>query len=183
MTDTALLLVDIQNDYFEDGRWPLHKMDQASDNAARVLEHARRERFMVVHIHHEIPSDDAPFFRPGTKGAEINPKVAPAGGEEVILKHRPNSFLDTRLQDTLASRGISRLIVIGAMSQMCIDATTRAAKDLGYDVTVVHDACAARDIRFGDQTVPAAQVHAAFMGGLSGTYATLVDCDTHIGAA
>ena len=86
MTDTALLLVDIQNDYFEDGRWPLHKMDQASDNAARVLEHARRERFMVVHIHHEIPSDDAPFFRPGTKGAEINPKVAPAGGEEVILK-------------------------------------------------------------------------------------------------
>jgi nicotinamidase-related amidase len=75
--------------------------------------------------------------------------VAPQAGEEVILKHKPNSFLNTRLHDTLASRGISNLVIVGAMSQMCIDATTRAASDLGYKVTVVHDACAARDAEFG----------------------------------
>ncbi|MCY0147585.1 cysteine hydrolase [Hoeflea sp. G2-23] len=183
MTDTALLLVDIQNDYFEDGRWPLARMDQASTKAAKILGHARQQGLMVVHIHHEIPSAEAPFFRPGSKGAEIHPSVAPEAGEEVILKHRPNSFVDTRLQDLLSSRGIVRVIIIGAMSQMCIDATARAAKDLGYDVTVVHDACAARDITFGSDTVPAAQVHAAFMGGLAGTYATLTDCDTLVAAA
>ncbi|AKH99924.1 nicotinamidase-like amidase [Hoeflea sp. IMCC20628] len=182
MTDTALILVDIQNDYFESGRWPLHKMDEASTNAARVLEHARKQGQMVVHIHHEIPSDEAPFFRPGSKGAEIHPSVAPVAGEEKILKHRPNSFVDTRLQDTLSSRGISRVIIIGAMSQMCIDATARAAKDLGYDVTVVHDACAARDSEFDGVAVPAVQVHAAFMAGLSGTYARLVDSNSLVSA-
>lgn len=176
MTDTALILVDIQNDYFDGGRWTLSRMDQAADNAANVLAHARKTGDMIVHIRHEIPSDTAPFFRPGSQGAEIHPKVAPQTGEEVILKHRPNSFLNTSLHDTLASRGISSLVIIGAQSQMCIDATTRAATDLGYKVTVVHDACAARDAEFDGVAVPAAQVHAAFMSGLSGTYATVVDC-------
>lgn len=183
MTDTALILVDIQNDYFDGGRWTLNKMDQASDNAARVLAHARKTGDMIVHIHHEIPSDAAPFFAPGSKGAEIHPKVAPQAGEEVILKHKPNSFLNTRLHDTLASRGISNLIVVGAMSQMCVDATTRAASDLGYKVTVVHDACAARDAEFDGVAVPAAQVHASFMSALDGTYASVVDCDGYLASA
>jgi len=180
MTDTALILVDIQNDYFDGGRWTLSKMDEASDNAAKVLAHARKAGNMIVHIHHEIPSDTAPFFRPGSAGAEIHAKVAPKDGEEVILKHKPNSFLNTRLQDTLSSRGITQLVIVGAMSQMCVDATTRAASDLGYKVSVVHNACAARDAEFDGVAVPAAQVHAAFMSGLSGTYATVVDCESFL---
>lgn len=180
MTDTALILVDIQKDYFDGGRWTLSKMDQASDNAAKVLARARESGDMIVHIHHESPSDAAPFFRPGSEGAEIHPKVAPQAGEEVILKHKPNSFLNTRLQDTLSSRGITNVVIVGAMSQMCVDATTRAAADLGYKVTVVHDACAARDAEFDGIAVPSAQVHAAFMSGLSGTYATVVDCESFL---
>ena len=149
MTGKALILVDIQNDYFEGGRWTLSKMDEASENAARVLAHARDAGMMIVHIHHEIPSDDAPFFRPGSKGAEIHPSVAPKAGEEVILKHKPNSFVGTGLHEILTGKGISDLVIVGAMSQMCIDATTRAAADLGYKVTLVEDACAARDTEFG----------------------------------
>lgn len=183
MTDTALILVDIQKDYFDGGRWTLSKMDEASDNAAKVLAHARQNGFMIVHIHHEMLSDDAPFFRAGSEGAEIHPKVAPQTGEEVILKHTPNSFHNTRLQDTLSSRGITNVVIVGAMSQVCIDATTRAASDFGYTVTLVHDACAARDAEFDGVAVPAAQVHASFMSALTGTYATLVDCESHIAAA
>lgn len=183
MTHTALILVDIQNDYFDGGRWTLSKIDQASDNAAKVLAHARENENMIVHIHHEMPSDSAPFFRPGTPAAEIHPKVAPQAGEEVILKHKPNSFLNTRLQDTLSSRGISNLLIVGAMSQMCIDATTRAAADLGYKVTLIEDACAARDAEFKGIAVPAAQVHAAFMSSLSGTYATVIDCESFLAAS
>lgn len=182
MTDTALVLVDIQKDYFDGGRWTLHKMDQASDNAASILAHARETGDMIIHVRHEIPSETAPFFRPGSEGAEIHPKVAPIKGEEVILKHKPNSFLNTGLHDTLSSHGISNLVLVGAMSQMCIDATARAAADLGYKVTVIHDACAARDAQFDGVPVPAAQVHAAFMSGLSGTYATVVDCAGYLEA-
>ncbi len=182
MTDTALILVDIQNDYFEDGRWPLDRMDLASAKAARILEHARNHGTSVVHIHHEIPSDNAPFFSPGSKGAEINPSVAPRAGEEVILKHFPNSFHQTGLQQSLQNQGIKNLVIIGAMSQMCVDATTRAASDLGYKVTVVHDACAARDAEFQGVAVPAAQVHAAFMSALDGTYASVIDCESYLKA-
>lgn len=180
MTDTALILVDIQKDYFDGGRWTLSKIDQASDNAAKVLANARNSGHMIVHVHHEMLSDGAPFFRPGTSGAEIHPKVAPQAGEEVILKHAPNSFHNTRLHEALSARGITKLIIVGAMSQICIDATTRAASDFGYAVTLIHDACAARDVEFDGVTVPAAQVHAAFMSALSFAYATLVDCESFL---
>ena len=95
MTDTALILVDIQNDYFENGNWPVAKIAAASANAARLLEHARKSGQLVVHVHHEIPSDEAPFFRPGTDGARIHASVTPQKDEAVILKHHPNSFRET----------------------------------------------------------------------------------------
>lgn len=180
MADTALVLVDIQNDYFDGGRWPLHDMDKAADKAAEVLDHARKTGVEVIHIRHEIPSDTAPFFRPGSEGAKIHDKVAPVDGEAVVLKHRPNSFHNTGLDDILKQRGVSNIVIVGAQSQMCVDATTRAAADLGYKVTVIHDACAARDAEFGGVPVPAPQVHAAFMSALAGTYAQLTDCETYL---
>jgi len=171
MTSRALILIDIQNDYFHDGSWPVHQMEAAAANAARLLDHARRSGDMIVHIRHEMESVDAPFFRPGSEGAEINVSVAPQTGEPVIVKHRPNAFVGTDLLARLTSRGVSDLTICGAMSQMCIDATTRAAVDHGFLVTVIKDACGAKEVRFGDRTVPAELVHAAFMAPLAGSYA------------
>lgn len=96
----------------------------------------------------------------------------------VITKRFPNAFRETPLQATLDARGVRRLVIVGAMSHMCIDAGTRAAVDLGYACTVVHDACATRDQTFGEQIMPAAQVHAAFMAALGFAYARIVDTDT-----
>ena len=180
MTDTALILVDIQNDYFENGNWPVAKMDTASANAARLLEHARKSSQMVVHVHHEIPSDDAPFFRPGTDGARIHASVAPQKGEATILKHHPNSFRETGLLALLQDNGIRNLTICGAMSQMCIDATTRAAADFGFDVTVAEDACGAKEVSFDDMQVSAKQVHATIMGALDGTYARIMKTDAYL---
>ena len=174
MFGAALLIVDIQRDYFPGGSWPVEGMEKAAKNAAMLLEDARETGLEIVHVRHEAVSDDAAFFRPGTEGAEIHPMVAPHSGEMVILKHRPNSFLDTGLERVLRRRGIKRIVLAGAMSQMCIDATARAAADLGYEVIVAHDACAARQQIFGSVTVPAAQVHAAIMSALDGTYATVL---------
>jgi len=113
------------------------------------------------------------FMRPGTEGIEIHPDVTPADGELVLEKENPNSFLGTPLEEELRNRDTDDLVVAGMMSSMCVDATVRAAADLGFSPTVVHDACAAPDLAFGGVDVPGAAVHAAFMAALADGYAEL----------
>jgi len=183
MTKRALIVVDIQNDYFPGGRWALAGIDAAADNAARVIAAARQAGDLVVHVRHEFRTADAPFFAPGSKGAEIHPKARSADGEAVIVKHFPNAFRDTDLKALLDRNGIEAVTIVGAMSHMCVDAATRAANDFGYKVTVIHDACATRDLTFNGATVPAAQVHAAFMAALASSYAAVVSTADHLAAA
>ncbi len=181
MSKTALILIDIQNDYFPGGAWEVHDMTQAAANAAMLLRAARDKGQMILHIRHEIPRENAPFFQPGSQGAEINATVTPQDGEEVILKNFPNAFRETPLQERLQQAGVTDLILCGAMSQMCIDTTTRAAADLGYTVALAHDACAARALRFGDTEVPAPLVHAAYMAALDGAFARVIATETILG--
>lgn len=170
----ALILVDIQNDYFTGGLWPVDDMNRVAKAAAEVLDAARQAGDLVIHIRHEATSDAAPFFRPGTAGAEIHPSVTPTDGEAVILKHRPNSFHETDLQKRLEAAGIRDITIIGAMTQMCIDATTRAARDFGYNVTLVADACGVKSMTFGDTKLTAEHVQAAFLAPLAMSYATII---------
>lgn len=170
----ALILIDIQNDYFTGGLWPVEEMDKVAQSAAAILAQAREATDHVIHIRHEALSDTAPFFRPGTAGAELHPSVAPRSDETVFLKHRPNSFHETDLHNNLQDLGVTDLTIIGAMSQMCIDATVRAARDFGYNVTVIANACGAKSAQFGDVELTAPQVQAAFMSGLAQAYATVI---------
>ncbi|CAI8910958.1 cysteine hydrolase family protein [Pseudomonas serboccidentalis] len=177
MTRQALIVVDIQNDYFPQGKWPLVGAEAAADNAARLIAAFRETGDPVVHIRHEFASADAPFFTPGSDGAKLHSKVLNRPDEPVVLKHFVNSFRETNLQSILVEQGIKDLVIVGSMSHMCIDGITRAAADLGYGVTVIHDACASRDLEFNGLTVPAAQVHAAFMSALGFAYASVVSAD------
>ncbi|NIY79018.1 cysteine hydrolase [Celeribacter sp. HF31] len=174
MTTSALILIDIQNDYFPnfpDSKMPLPAMDAASQQAASLLAAARDTGMTVVHIQHVMPTKDAPFFIPDTPGAEIHASVAPLASETVVTKARPSSFVGTGLDALLRDAGVEQLIVCGAMSQMCVDATVRAAVDLGYKVTVAHDACAAASVSHGGVDVPSEMVHAAIMAPLAASYA------------
>ena len=181
MTRQALIVVDIQNDYFPQGKWPLVGAEAAADNAARLLAAFREAGDPVVHIRHEFTSADAPFFTPGSDGAKLHPKVLNRPDEPVVLKHFVNSFRETDLQSILDEQGIRDLVIVGSMSHMCIDGIARAAADLGYGVTVIHDACACRDLEFNGVTVPAAQVHAAFMSALGFAYASVVSAEEFLG--
>lgn len=174
MSKRALVLIDIQNDYFSGGKWPLVGMEAAAEKAARVLAAAREAGDLVVHVRHEFPSADAPFFTPNSEGAKIHRSVQTAEGELVVLKHHVNSFRETDLKAILDRHGVEEVTVCGAMSHMCVDAGVRAASDLGYRCVVVHDACATRDQEFGGKRVPAAEVHAAFMAALQFGYAEVV---------
>ena len=181
MTKTALILVDIQNDYFPGGNWELHEMEAAAAKATALLAVSRARGDLLVHIRHENPNPAAPFFRPGTAGAEIHTSVAPEGSEVVLTKHRPNSFHQTGLLQLLQKAGVEAVTVCGAMSQMCVDATVRAAADYGFVVTVAEDACAARAMEFGGVALDGAQVHAAFMAPLAMSYAKVVKVDDLLG--
>lgn len=180
---SALIIVDLQNDYFPGGAFPLHNVEEASKNATKVLEHARANNLPVFHIQH-LSADPTkiPFFLPETTGAEIHQSVKPANNENevVIQKYYPNSFLKTDLKQLIDDKNITNLTIIGAMSQMCIEATTRAAADFGYNCVVVHDACAAPNQQFNGVDVPAAHVHATAMSALAFGYAKIVSTEEHL---
>lgn len=177
MNKQALIIIDIQNDYFPGGKWTLDGAEAAADNAARLLDAARKRGDLVVHVRHEFDSSDAPFFTPGSAGARIHHKVEPANNEAVVLKHKVNSFRDTNLKALLDQHDVKALTIAGSMSHMCVDAATRAAADYGYDVTVAHDACATLPLAFDGKQVPAAEVHASAMAALAFAYAKVVSTD------
>jgi nicotinamidase-related amidase len=171
----GLLVVDIQNDYFPGGANPLAGPEAAAENARVLLDAARAAGTPVVHLRHVWDEPDALYMKPGTPGVEIHPAVAPVAGEPVFDKAFPNGFLGTPLGEHLRSAGIDELVVCGMMTSMCVDATVRAAVDLGHTVTLAHDACATMDLEFGGRTIPAADVHAAFLAALADGYAEVTD--------
>lgn len=177
----ALLIVDIQNDYFPGGVFPLVEPERAVKSASRLLDAFRERGEPVVHLQHVWDAPEAEFMRPGTPGVEIHPDVAPLDGEPVLTKDAPNGFLRTPLERELRSRDIDRIVVAGMMTSMCVDATVRAAVDLGFEATVVHDACAAPDLEFGGVSVPAEAVAAAFLAALADSYASVVSADQLLG--
>jgi nicotinamidase-related amidase len=173
----GLLIVDIQRDYFPGGACPLIGPEQAAAAARRVLERFRDSGEPVIHLKHVWAEPEASFMRPGTEGVEIHASVAPVEGEPVIEKASPNGFVETTLEQELRSREIDELVVAGMMSSMCVDATVRAAVDLGFTATVVHDACAAPDLEVGGEELPGATVHGAFMAALADGYATVLSSE------
>lgn len=177
---TGILVVDLQNEYLPAGKLPLSGIEAAVASARRVIDHARSTGLPVFHIRHESDDNAAGFFIKGSHGVETQPAVSPTGEEAVIVKSHINAFRETELKKQLDARGIQRLVIVGAMSHMCIDAVVRAAADMGYPVTVLHDACATLDVSFGGVKVPAAHVQAAIMAAFEFGYATVKSVDEYL---
>lgn len=171
---TGLLLVDLQNDYFPGGKMELLGSLEACQKARSLLEHFRKTDLPIFHVQHISIRPGATFFLPGTEGGKIHSALQPVAGEEVFQKHFPNSFRETRLLETLRKQAVDDLVIAGAMSHLCVDATVRAACDLGFSCTVIEDACATKDLEFRGSLVPAAHVHGAFMAALHAAYAKVM---------
>jgi nicotinamidase-related amidase len=170
---TALLVIDIQEDYFPGGRMELYQSNEASLRAKEILSLFRDRSLPVFHIQHISLGDKATFFLPNTSGIDIHPNVAPGPEEPVIEKHFPNSFRDTDLLNTLREAEIDSLVICGMMTHMCVDATVRAAFDHGFQCTVIHDACATRALTFIGDLVQPEKVQGAFLAALGAVYARL----------
>jgi len=181
---TALLVIDIQKDYFPGGKVELVNPLEAAQKAYMLLQCFREHGQKTVHIQHIALKPDATFFISGERGTDIHDSAAHFEGEPFVQKHYPNSFRETNLLDLLKGWGIERVIITGMMSHMCVDATARAAVDFGFQVIVAEDACATRDLKFGDTTIPAEHVHKAFMAALKsyGQVMTAEQVITHLAA-
>jgi nicotinamidase-related amidase len=181
---TALLVIDIQNDYFPGGKMELVGPIEAAKKAYTLLQCFREHGGTHVHIQHVSIRPGATYFLPGDRGTDIHDIVAHFEGEPLVQKHFPNSFRGTDLLELLQSWSIERVVICGMMTHMCVDATARVAADLGFQVIVASDACATRGLAFGDVTVSAAQVQAAFLAALKsyGQVLTVEEIITHLAA-
>ncbi|MGE4265584.1 MAG: cysteine hydrolase family protein [Desulfovibrio sp.] len=167
----ALVIIDIQNDYFLGGSMELVGAEAAARVAAGLLARFRQAGLPVVHVRHESTRPGSTFFLPGTPGAEIHPLLAPLPGESVLTKHFPNSFRDTGLLEILREFSATRLTICGMMTHMCVDTSVRAAFDLGFACRLASDACATRDLSFAGRTVAAADVQTAYLAALGAVFA------------
>ena len=170
---SALLIIDIQNDYFPGGANPLAGSDAAVNNARRMLAAFREDGAPIIHIRHESIREGATFFLPGTIGAEFHASVAPLEGEMVMTKHFPNAFRDTALLEFLRTAAVSRLAIAGMMTHMCVDASVRAAADYGFAVALAHDACATKELAFNGARIPAELVQSSFLAALAALVSVL----------
>jgi len=176
----ALLLVDIQNDYFENGSNPLVGSLEASKKANKLLTSFRGSQLPVIHVQHLSLRPGSTFFLPDTYGAEIQENVKPLSGEEIVIKNYPNSFRETGLLRVLHEKEITHLVICGMMTHMCVDATVRAAKDFGFTCMVIGDACATKDLEYEGRIVRAKDVQTAFLSALNYFYADSMDTETFL---
>jgi nicotinamidase-related amidase len=165
---TALLIIDIQYFYYPGGSSALINPEPAGKNARKLLEYFRENKMLVVHIRHNAK-----------QGAEIHEDVKPLPDEKVISKDHVNSFRNTDLLDFLNEHKIKNLVICGMQTHMCVEAATRAGADLGFNCTLIHDACATKDLKFGDVTVKSADVHYSTLSTLK-SYAKVLDLETFL---
>jgi nicotinamidase-related amidase len=176
-SDTALVVIDIQNFYFDGGLLPLTRPVEAAEQARRVLDAFRAKHLTVIHVQHVPQSVMIVDGGPADAQYRIRPVVAPAVGERVITKRYANSFRETDLLDYLRAKGIKKLVIVGMQTHMCVEAASRAAADLGFEVTVVHDACATRPLEFGGHTASAIDVHTTALAAIKNSYGRVLSVE------
>jgi len=174
---TALLIIDVQNDYFPGGKMELNGSLNASDKIRSLMEHFRNRSMPVIHIQHISTRPGASFFIPDTPGAEFHDNVKPSDGEKIFTKNYPNSFRNTGLHEYLTQNNITGLVIAGMMTHMCVDTTVRYAFDYGYNCTVAGDCCATKSLGFDNYNVSAADVQYSYLAALHGTFATVLKKD------
>ena len=144
----VLVVIDLQNDYFPGGKFPLWNTEQTLQNVVAAIEKARARGIPVVHVQHIADGSKgiAPFFNAGTSGAEIHQAILAAAPEApIVVKQFADSFHQTTLAETLASLGATELLLCGMMTQNCVTHTAISKAAENYRVTVLTDCCTTVD--------------------------------------
>ena len=144
----ALLVIDMQNDYFKEGSFPLWNTEQTLENVESAIALARKNGVPVVHIQHIADGSQgiAPFFNEGTGGAEIHPRIAQAAPDSpVVIKSFADGFEKTELAEVLSGLDVDELVLCGMMTQNCVTHTAISQAAAEYKVGVAVDCCTTVD--------------------------------------
>ena len=147
-TQRALIVIDLQNDYFPDGKYPLWNSEAVLDNCVAAIERAHALDMPVILVQHVADSSKgiAPFFNAGSKGVALHPRIlAAAPHAPVVVKRAADSFHETSLQATLDELGIRQLLLCGMMTQNCVTHTALSRAADKYEVAVLADCCTTVD--------------------------------------
>ncbi len=168
----ALLVIDVQNEYVTGGLPIAHPpVDGALERIGAAIDAANAAEVPVVLVRHTEPDPSGGLFVRGTPAWELHADVASRPHAAVVDKTLPGSFTGTDLESLLAERGVDHVVVVGWMTHMCVDTTTRQAAHLGLGVTVLDDATGTIDV---SDSLPAALVHRVELGVLGDGFATVV---------
>jgi nicotinamidase-related amidase len=154
LKDSALIMIDCQNTYRQ-GVMKLTGVEEALQEAKKLLEMARALKIPIFHIQHDGGAG-SPYDVNAEIGA-ISDEVAPIADESVITKNYPNSFVLTDLDTQLKATGVTNIVLAGFMTHMCINSTAHGGFNLGYSPTVVASATATRPLAAANGKVISAQ--------------------------
>ena len=141
---TALLVIDVQNEYF-DGQWPIPEGMAALARIEQAIETSQSVGATVVYIQHAVANPDSGIFVPGSHGFDLHARLQPRSGDPRIVKHYPGSFSQTELEPTLRQRHIDTIVIAGYMTHLCCDTTAREGFQRDFRVLFLTDATATRD--------------------------------------
>src|SRR5574344_1920207 len=176
----ALLIIDVQNDYFPAEKLEFDASIKAVEKIRKIIDKFNAKKLPIIYIRHIAKNKNAKFFIEGTKGTEIYEEIKPEPDDIIIEKHYPNSFRETELKKICEAKEIDTLVIAGMMTHMCVDTTTRAAKDLGFDCILISDCCATKDLVYKDQIIRAEDVQHSFLAALNGTFAQVIDSNDYL---
>jgi nicotinamidase-related amidase len=162
----GLLVIDVQNDYFAGGKMELADPQKALEQILRIEQYFLENDLPVIYIQHIKETSNADFFKRGTHGACLHPALHTNASSIIIEKHYPNSFFETNLQKQLKLLPVNQLVITGMMTHMCVDSTTSACAELGYQPIVLADATATKALTYNDSNAAAQQVQISFLAAL-----------------
>jgi nicotinamidase-related amidase len=163
----ALVIIDVQNDYFPKGKMALHEPEKALAAIQKLEAYFNKNKLPIIYIQHIKEGPQADFFGRNTTGAALHSGLAADKHSIIIEKHYPNSFLDTSLQSALTKLAVEQVVITGMMTHMCVDSTTRASAELGFQSILIADATATKTLTFAETSVSAQAVETAFLSALT----------------
>jgi len=169
---SALLIIDVQNDMFENSYMgPVAGNLEFLARLKSLIDKARAANVPVIYVQHN-ETDDGAALKPGSHLWQIHPHIAPHTGELIVQKFTPDSFHETNLQSELDKRGIKQLVIAGIQTEYCVDTTTRRARSLGYGITLASDGHST----WNNDVISAEQIIAHHNATLRGSFAKLKTC-------
>jgi nicotinamidase-related amidase len=173
LSEAVVVVIDAQQEYV-DGALPLPGIAAALEEIGRLLARARASAVPVIHLVHQGPPGG--LFAPGSRGFAIAPPATPAPNEVVLHKRLPNAFASTDLAERVAALKRTQVVIAGFMTHLCVEATARAAIDVGLKAAVVASATATRDLAdpLTGEVVSAAEVQRNALAALADRFAAVV---------